>query len=56
MPKSMARETGGMPGIMRRIVEWLNLGEARCIKQYQPEASRQHCRDDPITGNNCAVL
>lgn len=52
----MARETGGMPGIVRRIVELLHLGKAGCIKQYQPEDSRQNCCNDPITGNSCPVV
>jgi hypothetical protein len=34
----MARETGSMPGIMRSIVQFLRLGKAGCIKQYQPKA------------------
>ena len=52
----MAREPGGMPAIVRRVVEWRHLGKAGCIKQHQPEASRQHRRNDPITGNGCAML
>ena len=45
-----------MPGIVRRIVELLHLGKAGCIKQYQPEGSRQNCCNDPITRNSCPVV
>jgi len=52
----MARETGSMPGIMRSIVQLLRLGKAGRIKQYQPKACRQQCRDNPIARNSYAAV
>ena len=50
----MARETGGVPSIVRSIVHQLNLGKAGSIKQYQPKTCRRQGRDDPIPTNGCA--